>query len=466
MSTRPIHLGTLFIVMFFTGCTDESPLCDAAALQEALESATSGQTIRVGSCSITGAFVIPEGVTLAGVDQASSTVIAESDEPALRLLPGDAPTRVEDLSVSSDERIAVLTMGPGRAELSRVDVEATRGIAFGAEALTELTLDTVDLSGPISDANATSVSPSATFEDTAIIGALIASVDSATMTQVTASGFASFGVIAVETDILWQGGGAPRNLGSGVAIYGGSAELQGLSLGETFQGLLPLTIAGVFAAGATLESSDLIVNDSEGLGLLHDDVTAHHTDLQASHNADVALWVQRCPSFELSGSMSELTSNRYSGIALFETDEAQISGARIAQTIAGPMMNGDLGSVTVGDGVQAISPGSSLVLRNVELYQNERVGALLDLNESDATLTLEEVSVDGTDDQYGVIAQGRDPVTGWDDGVLRSGSTEENDEALATPLPTISLRFTDAFPGAEIIVEQGVAGIIGDCGSY
>lgn len=42
----------------------------------------------------------------------------------------------------------------------------------------------------------------------------------------------------------------------------------------------------------------------------------------------------------------------------------------------------------------------------------------------------------------------------------------QRDELLATPLPTISLRFTDAFPGAEIIADQGVAGIIGDCGSY
>jgi len=464
MTYRLILSGVLVAASAVAGCTDDTPLCTADGLRDALAAATSGETIHVGACSITGSFVVPEGVSLSGAGRGSTEIVAMDDEPAIRLLPGESATRVEDLDVTSGERVAVLAMGSGRAALARVGVTATRGIAFGAESLSELTMEEVELSGPVTSATATSVSPDATYEDTAIIGAIVTAVDSATLTDVTASGFASYGFVSVATNFTWSGGGAPRNLGTGLLVHGGSADLRGLSLGENLAGLMPLPVAGVFASGATVETSDLQVDASEGLGLLHDNVTVHHTDLIASDNADVALWVQRCPSFELSGSLSELVGNRFSAIALFDTVETVISGARIDETAEGVKIDGELGTITVGDGVQAVTPGSTLVLRDLELSGNQRVGVLVDLTESEATLALEDVVVDGTGDSLGVVAQGRTAVDGWDDGVTRSGATEENDQAITEPLPTIGARYTDDDPSAMIILDQGVAGIIGDCG--
>lgn len=443
------------------GCAEDAGVCDALELESALFNAYRGDTVRLGACTIHGAFTVPEGVTLSGEGPESSVLQSTGTVPVLWLTSGDLAPRVTDLAVVSDGTAGIVVRGEGRAGIERVAVRASRGIGIGVEGLVGVSLDQVTLTGPVTADNADRISGDATPEDTATHGLVVVDTGEVVMSQVSATGFARMGVLLIAEETTWRLGSASDNLAAGVMVHGGHAVLEDLVVCRTFQGLsLIPAYAGVFVAGARVETSRLEVCDCEGLGLFHDSAEASHIDLSATANDDAAVWVQRSPRFELAGE-SEVSDNRLAGVVLIEVGDAVLSSARVARTEEITRVYG-MSRVTVGDGVQVVRPSGSVALRALELVENGRVGLLLDLADGDADeVSLTDVVVDGQEGQLGAIAQGSGVPGGWDEGVTRRGATPENDAEHDGSLSTVSAVEREDVPAVDAIIDEGLAWLLG-----
>ena len=119
------------------------------------------------------------------------------------------------------------------------------------------------------------------------------------------------------------------------------------------------------------------------------------------------------------------------------------------------------GREPVGDGIHVVSTGGTLEVRNVTLATNERVGLLLELQGgTTAGVTLEGVTVSGTGDEFGVLAQHGTPAPGWDSGITRDPVTTINDAAPHTPLGYMPLVNAGELPGTSGVAGSGLIGII------
>lgn len=465
-ATKLIAVTMAALVISMSACTEEDA-CDAVTLTTSLSRARAGDTVRVGACTISGSFVVPSGVTLQGAGRGESTFVVEGEGPALKLLPGASPARVVDVSVVSDGRIALRVTDGETAEVERVDITVTRGVGLGAEALTSLMLEGVTLSGPVDSGNDDDVPYPVSVEESATHGLVAVQVGSLTLTDVIATGFASFGVLLVESSTSWRGGSASENLGTGLMAHGGSTTLEGVELSGTLQGMRGMpAYAGVFAAGATVTTEGLQVVGGEGVGILHDDASVQHVDLTARENRDVAVWAQHCSSFEVSGVGSAISGNGFAGLVVVESRGVVIQDAYIEATSLMTTTVGHWGALEVGDGVHLIEPTGSTTLRNLMLSGNERVGVLIDVTGSSTEdVTIDTVAVSGLGEQLGAIAQGGDVIVGWDDGIDRDPLTMSNDLAFEGTLDAVTAISSDGttFPAALDAVDGGLAGIIGDC---
>lgn len=426
------------------GCSDEgghaSSSCDPGEVQAALAAAGDGDTVRIGACRLAASIEVPAGVTLEGAGMDDTVVVGEVGTVAVTVHAGEGTT-VRNLSIESDGTAGLVADGSGGAALEHVRVTATRGIAIGAEGLDDLTLTNVALEGPVDAANASSYLSPISSADVATHGLVLVRVGAATLSDVTASGFASFGALFVESNITWSGGGAPSNLGTGLMAWDGVVTLTGLDLSGTFEGLQLLpAYGGVFAGGADVDSTSLRVSDSEGYGLLHSEATARHIDLTARNNDLAAVWLQNCDGFELSGAGTGLVGNGLAGVVAVDSSDVTIRHAHVDATVTRTVIVGETGSVEVGDGIQLVGTVQGVTLEDLTLSSNARVGILMDLAGGDPEdFAMSGVSVDGSGEQLGVVAQGGTFAAGWDDGVTRQGATAANDAALAGDLDIVGI---------------------------
>ncbi len=462
----PLRVGAMMLAAagLAAGCGSDEPLCDSATVEAALESADEGDTVTIGACRVQGPFTVPSGVALRGRDRDSSIIEVPAATVGLTLA-GDA--QVSDLRIESSGYAAVIARTSSSVTIERVDLDVDLGLGIGAQALSELVLTDVDLRGPVTRDNANEISllDEATSRDqTGTYGLITLHVGDAQLTDVTSSGFAFFGAALIDTGTTWTGGGTPANLRNGLMVYEGTTTLTTLDLCDTMKGLEPLANAGVFAAGAVVDSTGLSVCASERLGLLHDDATAHHVDLVASDNLDAAVWVQNCPSFEISGSGSALTNNRFAGIAVLDSTNVVVSDATISGTELSPRFIDVTGRIDVGDGLQLVGSTEGIQLSDLTLSGNQRVGMLIDLD--GATIDdswLAGITVDGTGTELGVIAQNGTLGTGWDGGVDRQGDTLSNDAdffVTGTPIDTIEAIGPNTLPVPDLLLSQGLAALV------
>ncbi len=501
MRTSRNVFATLLCGLAIHGCggADSASHCDADDLRGALEDASAGDTVRAGACEIEGAFVVRDGVTLAGEGEVSR-LVAPTDAIALVLEAGGAETTVTGLTivVPAGARGGVVARGDGSgaAAVRAVRIDAATGTALGVERVASFVAEGVTLVGPVT----AETSADACFEDlctpgeaglpreerscstieelracTATHGMVLVDVQSATLTDVQASGFALFGALLLDSTTTWHGGGVSDNLTTGLMVHGGSATLDGLELAGTIAGLrLVPAYAGVFAGGADVTTTGLTVADNENFGLLQDQATARHLDLVATDNRLAALWVQSSSSFELRGAGTRLSGNTLAGRVALDASDVTVAGdgpdeqaLAIESTAGFAWPYDDLSQPTVGDGIQLLRTTEGVHVENVRLDDNARVGVLVDVGGGSIDdVTLNEVVANGTAGQNGVIAQDDrgliPPGEGWDDGVERLGATEANDLAAAAALDVLP----SALPAAKIPTlgdapSDGLRGIMG-----
>ncbi|MBW2460113.1 MAG: hypothetical protein JRH11_00605 [Deltaproteobacteria bacterium] len=427
-------LGILAVACIWSliGCGGD----ECADLAGALAEAAPGEVVSVSACTVTGNIDVPGGVTLDGGGE--SRILGN-----VTLGPGSglAGVRIEGVGPA-----AVSAVGAGAAvTITDVDVIIARGSAVHI-ADRGAVLTRVSLAGNVEDPDTVPADPSA--DDYGTHGLVLSNAGTldapVILDDVSMTKFARFGALFLQSHVAWRGGQVADGLSTGLMADGGSVDFEAVELGPMQQGVQVLpAFGGIFTNDCVVTSQDLMVDGNQGYGLLHDRVTTTHENLIATGNTDAALWVQQSASFSLVGAATEVSDNVLSGLVIVESTDVLVRGATFRNNTLGTRVSGTIGRIDVGDGIHAvIDDGASLTVDQVVMAGNARVGVLLDVASGNLDGVLMDVSVEGTGDQLGAIAQGPGGLidTGvWDTTVTRLGSTALNDEAISEKLSVLGI---------------------------
>jgi hypothetical protein len=451
------------------GCGSGGPICDGQALTRALAGASSGQTVTLGACAVTASVVVPAGVVLEGQGEAS-VIEAPPGEPALALSPGAEPTTVRGLRVRGHGNIAVLAEGAGRVTLEDVTVEVSLGAAVALDGLDEVRLTRVALVGPVV-AGAPGLRTDLEADETATHGLTLRQVDDATLDQVTVTGFARFGALLIDSQTSWVGGGAEANLVAGLMVWGGTAELEQLALTGTMEGTgLLAAFAAIFTEGAVVTSRELQVEGNDRYGLVHLGATATHVDARVQDNGDVGVWIEASDAVQIRGAASRIVGNGYSGVVVQDSSDVLIQDVHVEGTVLGPRPF-DWGFSELGDGLHFVGRNPRLIVEDVTLAANERVGVAVELTAGEPGPTFSGVSITGAAGALGAIAGERVEMGGrpqlvrttreaWDDGIERDSATGASDAAFGDALDLAGIVTPTSVPQPGNVPDSGIAGIV------
>lgn len=458
-------LGVLLVLSlgFVVACdSGDGAVGDADSLAAALASASAGDRVCLTAGVFQGAFEVPAGVELCGAGAGLTRIVGPAGSSALRVAPGGAvPTVVRDVTVEAHGAFGVFAIGPGDVEMINSDVDVpSDGAGIGAESLTSLSLTNVNVMGPVTEVNAGSMPLEPAIDNSATYGVVAVSVMTVEASSVEVSGFAYVGVLSVSSNLTWDGGGVFSNLGTGILVHGGTADLSNAAMLAALQGsrLIPAYNA-VFAGSADISTNAVDVSGGGGYGILQAEATATHDGLTASDNANAALWIQNSGGFNLTN--STLRNNATAGIVALESSGINVDQVEIAETREMTRVIGSM-PVMVGDGVHLLGSTTSVVLDGLGLTNNSRVGVLFDLEGSDfGGIDIRGASIDGTADQLGAIAQNGTVPPGWDTNVTRSALIDANDTAFGGALGTVGIVGPSDLPAVNAVLASGIAGIVG-----
>ena len=477
MVRRSVWFGSLLLAL--SACA--SP-CSPGGLQVELDLAVPGDVVLAGACRVEGPLVVGPGVTLRG---GTDSVLA-SGRPTDALVTLGEGARLESMSLDASGRAGVV-MGPGAALLD-VEVRLTHGVGVYAVG-GAVSLEGVTIAGPVTADNALeprwldvagaptagcAAAPcecdgdiDATLERVCVSGVyrtwtatLGLYVRDATVvaTGLSVSGTAELAVAADNSTLVWTGGGVSQALGAGVLLRGGDAELNGVRIERVLAGLRGQPSYGLVSAdGNELVTHDLSIVDGERYGLLQVGGRGEHERLTIEGNGDVAAWVTDAEAFAVRGE-SVLRGNGFAGMVVDASDAVHLEGLLVEDTATVRRNIGDFGARSIGDGIQLIRPGNDVVLRDVTVRGNERVGLLVD---EAASVTFVSVTASSSGEAYGALAGDRDvsagsivlaTPAGWDTGISRVGEAATNDGAASGAF--------DAIVTPASVEAGGVLGII------
>lgn len=440
------------------GGEDDAP-CDSAALASALAAAGPGDTVNVGACRVTGSFMVPNGVTLAGTE--GSVIVADTGV-GVRLDAGAAggpATVVRDLTIESSARVGVLAMGAGPVTIRNVTVLAQRGFGVGIEGSSSATIEDVTVEGPVTEANqndAVFLTPAP--DATATYGIALLAVGNASLARITVRGLAQFGVAILDrtssgttapgTVLTWGTGSISDTLGTGLYVSGGTSTLTDLQITRTLRGLRGTpTYGAVFTGGADVTTVRLRVCDGSDYGILQEGGSAQHTELEVCGNATGGLMIADAVQIQIDGS-SRLLDNGAINALLLRSRNVTFRDVDLSRAVLTPaFLKSETSTLPImlGDGLQLIGTYENVVLENVTLTDNQRAGLVVDLGAvGTPPPTFTAVTVSGTGTQLGAIGGTVDAMTvqlapvapgsGWDIGITRAGATLANDSALMSSL--------------------------------
>lgn len=414
-------------VASLSGCGGPA-VCTASGLAAALEGAAPGDVVELEACTVEGAFVVPDGVTLEGVP-GSVLASVEGGQPVLRTTTATEVT-LRGLAIEVRHGgVGVRVDGTGMAHLESLTLEVSRGIGVGLDACSA-SLDGVSLDGPVDAGNAisTSLSP----DETGAYGIVGRSLEGQTVTlrDVHVAGFAVAGATFGGGTIDWEGRDDGPDVeatrGLGIALFGGTATLSSVEV----VGMLSaptLTTSGIAAIGELdVTASGLVVRDGDGFGLFSEGADVEVT---GGTFTDLGLSALRIQRGSLLATGLTVTGNGGAGILAIDAssvtvEDADIDGQRLVRLPSG------ITSVEVGDGIEVVrdetstdAPALSLRLIDVRMSGNARTGLLIDAADGPVdSVVLERIAVDAPDGATGAIRQRTAVPAGWDDMVTRSGA--------------------------------------------
>jgi hypothetical protein len=456
---------TVALLTTLAGACQGGSNCDRQSLVDELSAAQPGERVDMGACRVMGPLTVPSGVRLVGSGREASAIVAPEGESGVILQAGDPPSRLQGVTVEASGCVGVLATGEGgAAELRRTQVRAARGVGVGAEGLQSFSMRDVQLVGPITEDNADQSIPLPPYTcekaEPATHGLVI--VDStAELRAIDIRGFAAFGALLVGSDVQWQGGEVERNVGAGIEAWAGQTTLEGIRLCGALQGTTPTeAYNGVFGGDGRVETTGLTVCEGDSYGLMHDGATAIHRNLVARDNGFAGVWAQNGASLEIMGEGTELSRNGFAAVAAVREVEARVEGATLEGTREGVALVGQTGSIEAADGLHLVD--SAAVLRNMTVRGNERIGLLFDLQGgATSELQLQSVTVEGSGNALGAVAQNGNIDPQWDEGIERIGDVASNDQAFDGTLDVAEAVGPSFIPAPGQVAEQGLGELVG-----
>jgi hypothetical protein len=450
-------VGVVLLSIAATGCKDDDAAgsCDASALMAELATASAGDTVQVGECTLTGSFTVPSGVTLAG---GAGSVLRADEGVVVKLEPSPdpaAPTTLSSLAIEADGRVGVLSRGAGNVVVRGVTMTASRGYGIAIESATSAVLEDVTLAGPVTADNAADDAfLTADPETMATFGLILLAAEMVEMARVEVNGFAEFGVAVLDQtadgmpagarpSVVWSGGGAKETLGTGLYVAGSDAAIENVDIMSTFRGLRGTPAYGaVFTDESAVTSVRLVVCDNDGFGLLHEGGTAHHTDLSLTDNGEGGLAAGSAMSLELDGGDSVMSGNAGFNVLIRDSSNVALRDLLVERAVRSPTSLGR--DLELGDGIQLLGSYDA-VLENLVIRDNERVALTVDIGpDMGAGITFTNVMVHSYMAELGAVGGTVDAATMelvpvepdgvWDAGIMRDSSALSADMSFLSRL--------------------------------
>lgn len=466
---RWLVVAALATALGACGDDDVAPAatCETAALQSALAGAAPGASVAIGACEITGTFTIPPGVAMVGAGVGATVLRGDGGAPVVDLAAGAS---LRGVSVIVPSGTGIRARGAGVFEVREVALDVARGIGLAARDASSITLSAVRITGPVTSDNARTIGSPGDAAETGTFGILAydvqgeAATDGLFLSDVEVRGFATAGIALVRSKLTWDAGdpSIPEvlegNRGHGLMLFGGVAELRSVRACGTLSaaGLPGLTIAA--SEGASLVTDAMLVCDGDGFGVFQDASTAVHTGLEVRGLSQAGVWAQATGQLSI-GAGSVLEDDGVAGVAAIDVERVTIEGTRIEAIREAPIPDGGAGAERMGDGLHAVrtslsAPPLSVELDDVRFIDNVRVGALLDGFDERATLSLRAVTVRGSGDELGALAQRIVELPdGWDAEVVREGDTLANDAAFESLRRVLEVSGIIMPPAAPLLLD-------------
>ncbi|MBX3246330.1 MAG: hypothetical protein KF901_04030 [Myxococcales bacterium] len=418
----PFLPAALVVAGLLAACGDDG-ICDAEALQEALDRASAGAVVRVGPCRVEGATLrVPERVALEGV--AGSELVG--DEAVVTLAAGAA---LRSLRVVVDAGHGVRALGAG-ARVEDVEISVRRGVGLAVRA-DDVVVSRVRVVGVDDPA---SFPPLAEPTESAI-GLAVLDARDVSIVELDAVQVGPWGAIVANSTLVWRGGSVRELVGTAIYVEASEATLEGLVIDDVRPGRQLLPAYGLVAVGdARLETSDVEISAAD-LGLLHHESHGAHRDLVVRGHRFGGAWIQRSSDVTWTGGRAD--ENGAVGVASVASADVRLEGVEVARTVLRTTLLGEAGAVEMGDGVQVLDPSGPNVLRGVSLVDHPRIGVLLSVGALGVAgltrVSLEAVEVTASaSEALGCLAQSDAellPLGGWDDDVARAPALVTNDAA-------------------------------------
>ncbi len=427
----------LLVTASLAGCGGDAPISSPEDLRAVLASARAGERICLTEGTFEGSFDVPAGIVLCGAGVGLTRIVGPPGQPTLRVTPSDvARTTITELSVESAGAYGILAEGRGYVDVIRVEVRVRdTGGGIMATTLSALRLTDVDVAGPVMASNANDAIDGG-VDLAPAYGVVVTSVASAQGLNLNVSGFSQSGVVSDHSNLALSESQISSNIGIGLVVFGGTAEVTGTVVTTTLVGPRPtFPYNAIFSGGADVTTNGLEVSASEGYGILQSEATATHQDLLAADNANAALWTQNSGGMSITNAM--IRDNVLAGVIAVESvgialDQVDVIGTLEQLVVAGST------PIVVGDGIQLVGVTTDVTMQNVRLSNNARVGMLLDLEGgSFNAVDLRSIAVDGTGAQLGAIAQNGTIPVDWDVNITRTAPVAANDAAFTGTLGTV-----------------------------
>jgi len=386
--------AAVFALLLLSGaCSDEDDdraVCtDSTCLTETLAGATPGTTIDLAAGTFEGSFVAPSGVTLIGAGPEATTIRASGDAAAVTVAAGPGTTTIANLAVegAEDGGIRAVGDGSGGLVLTDVTVSAAGWVAVFVQKLASFTAARVELSGNLTTDEFSGISIRPDGEKWALAGMVMHQIGEAELSEIDATLFAMYGVVAEATPVTWTGGEIHDIVATGIYIGGPyEVSLNDLESHHIAAGATPYGYGIVATNGVHLVTNGVNLHDNAIAGMVIDHSTGDHADADINSNGSRGLWIQFCgtegaqeTAVTVHGANTVLDNNKGVTFGAYQSHGISLSDATISNTQTAPMVAADseIGLVEVGDGINGIN-SNGLVFTDLNIENSIRAGVLLD----------------------------------------------------------------------------------------
>ena len=464
-----LSAALIFLMLHPMACSEEADVEKVAlTLQERLAKAMPGDIVEADPGTYYGPFTIPIGVTLKSTDAGGVRLVYDKPGYVVKMESyASPPTAIEDISIESKASVAVMLVGDKCASLKQIGIKCYKGFGLAGENLSEISMNTVSLSGQI--ANLNSISYPIDPNVYPAIGMVFSSVADVQLEEVDITGFAGFAAIMNDTSGSWASSEIADNIGVGILLDGGNVIMNDLDIIRvencklsscTFSNQV-YALAAV--GGNNLTSSNLGITNNGGIGLFMHQSTGEFVDLNVSDNKKIGVWLQEVSGsgerkgFSLKGTNNTIEGNLGAALVAHSSGDIEIEDASLSTTLMYPISETEIGSGDWADGIHVVNLAGDLSLRRLTMDNNERIGVLLHgKTDETASITIEGLTISG-EGEYGFRAQGGiDRESAWDDEMDVDEPLAENDAALTIDMKESSPRTT--LPSVSFISEKGLIG--------